>query len=312
MPNVVTTSADTASKPTGAGTPADALGATKRMSRSDDDGNQSNELECPSCGRDDFASTRGMKIHHKSAHGESIAEKVELTCQVCGGAFTVKPHREEQAKCCSRSCQSEWQKQSGINSGENASAWNGGDVDTRCEHCERVYKTKPAKADTSRFCSRECVHKWLSETQAGESHHQYTERVQLTCENCGDSYQRVPSLSESRFCSQSCMGEWMSDNCLGEQNRAWKGGYEGLYSGGWVKTREAALDRDDHQCQSCGVGESTHKSQFGQGLHVHHITPYVEFSDPQCANELTNLVTLCRDCHYNKWEGVPVRPQLID
>jgi len=32
---------------------------------------------CPTCNRDDFASERGMKLHHFAAQGQSIANRVE-------------------------------------------------------------------------------------------------------------------------------------------------------------------------------------------------------------------------------------------
>jgi len=66
------TSADPVSKPTGAGTPADALGVTKRMSDLEIDVQEL--TECPTCGRSDFSKRQDMKIHHKMAHNEKLVD----------------------------------------------------------------------------------------------------------------------------------------------------------------------------------------------------------------------------------------------
>lgn len=98
------------------------------------------------------------------------------------------------------------------------------------------------------------------------------------------------------------------DVLAGEDNPNWKGGYEPYYGPGWPRKRRAARDRDDYQCQSCGMPESEHVEVHGAQLSVHHIQPRRKFDDPSEANELANLVTLCMSCH-KRWEGIPLRPQ---
>ena len=70
--NVTISSAKSVSKPTGAETPADALGVTKRMT--DLDGDVQELSECPTCGRGDFSTRQDMKIHHKRIHGEKVID----------------------------------------------------------------------------------------------------------------------------------------------------------------------------------------------------------------------------------------------
>ena len=54
---------------------------------------------------------------------------------------------------------------------------------------------------------------------------------------------------------------------------------------GWKRLRKKVLHRDGHACVNCGsVGE----------LHVHHIVP----RSCNGANEMSNLVTVCANCHY--------------
>lgn len=63
--------------------------------------------------------------------------------------------------------------------------------------------------------------------------------------------------------------------------------YHRLYmeSGQWKKLRATVLERDNHQCQSCGSTET---------LQCHHNT-YERFG----AESMSDLVTLCTRCHTN-------------
>lgn len=76
--------------------------------------------------------------------------------------------------------------------------------------------------------------------------------------------------------------------------------YEGIGKTGTsreasVWLRQEAFKRDDWACQKCGAGvEAT--------LHVHHIKPCAEF--PSEALDLSNLITLCKNCH-NKIHHLP-------
>lgn len=126
----------------------------------DDD---SSDVECPTCGRDDFASKNGMKIHHSHIHGESIAG-VDVECVQCGDYFTVTQCREDNARFCSRDCV-EWRSES--IRGEKHPNWKGGEVEIECCQCGSVFSVDPNKKDSARFCSLDCNYDWLSE-QVGE------------------------------------------------------------------------------------------------------------------------------------------------
>jgi DEAD/DEAH box helicase domain-containing protein len=49
--------------------------------------------------------------------------------------------------------------------------------------------------------------------------------------------------------------------------------------------------RDQYRCSLCGIAENT------KPHHIHHKIPFRLFSDPNIANDLNNLVTLCPNCH---------------
>lgn len=113
-------------------------------------------------------------------------------------------------------------------------------------------------------------------------------------------------------CGVSCdvIYHWMDKHGIDRKNRYvgenapnWKGGHASDYGSNWKRQRDKARARDNNTCQDCG-----HEWQEGEiRLDVHHIIPLKEFDVPEEANDLDNLITLCRECH-KKWEGIPLRP----
>jgi 5-methylcytosine-specific restriction endonuclease McrA len=55
----------------------------------------------------------------------------------------------------------------------------------------------------------------------------------------------------------------------------------------WQSRKRSALKRDGRICQLCG----------DKGTDVHHIIPKRIFKDKNRANNLVNLLTLCKPCH---------------
>jgi len=76
------------------------------------------------------------------------------------------------------------------------------------------------------------------------------------------------------------------------------------YGPDWDAIRERARARDRYRCQTCGAPES------GKAHHVHHKIPFRTFPTYQQANELTNLVTLCLNCHRRAELAVRIRSGL--
>ena len=76
--------------------------------------------------------------------------------------------------------------------------------------------------------------------------------------------------------------------------------------GEWGVKRRKVLKRDDNACRYCGISDSELGEGGGNGLHVHHIAPRKQFDDPQKANKLENLITLCPSCH-KRWENLGLR-----
>ena len=55
--------------------------------------------------------------------------------------------------------------------------------------------------------------------------------------------------------------------------------------------KSQVLDRDNFECQKCGLNNEQHIVIYGCGLCVHHI------DKDKTNNVLNNLLTLCRSCH---------------
>lgn len=109
-----------------------------------------------------------------------------------------------------------------------------------------------------------------------------------TCRLCGREFGHLGDYIRHRT------GRMCENGAGGEGNLK--------YGDNWLEQREKALERDGEACQGCG--------SVDDALQVHHVRPVRTFDHPNDANLLDNLVTMCAGCH-GRWEGLPVRPQLI-
>jgi DEAD/DEAH box helicase domain-containing protein len=87
------------------------------------------------------------------------------------------------------------------------------------------------------------------------------------------------------------------------ENEIW-GSDPNDYGPDWKTQREAVRARDGYQCQVCGAMEEHQEHD------VHHKIPFRNFSDHNLANQLDNLITLCRKCHLIAESRVRIRSGL--
>ncbi|OYR94035.1 hypothetical protein DJ71_02310 [Halorubrum sp. E3] len=152
------------------------------------------DAECPTCGRDDFASQRGMKTHHKKAHGESIAQ-TELTCERCGCEFVLPDSQADGRRFCSRDCMADWRSEQ---TGEDSPSYRGGKTEVTCERCGEEFKVYPNRAEEAQYCSDECQY------NGGP--------VQKTCNYCGSGFTVSPCREETaKYCSKDCFRDMQSE-----------------------------------------------------------------------------------------------------
>ncbi len=79
---------------------------------------------------------------------------------------------------------------------------------------------------------------------------------------------------------------------------------ENNYGPAWPSLRKMIIQRDGNKCQNCGITSDRIE------LQVHHIVPFRQFSDPDKANDPSNLITLCPDCHKRAEAAVRMRSGL--
>ncbi len=272
-------------------------------------------VTCPTCGREDFKNERGMQLHHARMHNESLATETR-ECAWCGDDVEVRPSRRGKNKrvfCSGSDCYAKWQSEN--RSGEDSPTWKGRTVTTDCVVCgqEKEIRADHVEKFDVHFCSTECESEYKTGKRTGSDNPQWTERVTVSCEWCGNDFERPRWHAENghrNFCDKECADEWTSENWVGENNPLWEGGYHG-YGPGWNDAKKRKVrKRDDHTCQhpACTVTNEQHKEVYEMALHVHHIQNHRQFDSAEERNAMSNLVALCLP-HHKLWEQIsPLTP----
>ena len=193
---------------------------------------------------------------------------IDLQCEVCGEAFSVKPYRAKSARFCSLACGGKWhmsvRQMSGLHKAGN-------------QYRKGLRPSNAFKAEEVR----------------GPNNPKWVDPLEFKCANCGKAVHLKPWLARQnntrtglRFCGQPCFRSYMH----GPNDPRYVGGIVTYRGRGWREIRLVAVERDKGTCQECG-------KYVGQSIPVHHKRPYREFSTPQEANALENLICLCQSCH---------------
>lgn len=200
--------------------------------------------------------------------------RVHKTCEVCGAAFSVKPHNTV-ARFCSRSCGGKWHMQNRVMRGPDM----------------KGNKYRQGKKPSNAF---------TPDQVRGSANPNWKEPIALTCEQCKKEYYLKPWVvrqNNPRFCSNKCAKTYSR----GENHWGYLGGPMTYRGRSWLKQRALAVARDNGTCQDCG-------KVVGASIPVHHIKPFRTFATEQEANVLENLVCLCQSCHMKREyrEALPV------
>lgn len=160
-----------------------------------------------------------------------------------------------------------------------------------CTVCtQEVPITAQQAADGVRTCSEPCRRELVSRSKGSLG--------TGTCEGCGAEYRvsRYHLRAGRRFCGDICrLAWWATQTPAGEDNPLWTGGAPEYYGPSWRAARRAAWERDNESCTACGRTSE----ELGQRPIVHHVVPFKSFGveEHERANQLDNLVCLCRSCH---------------
>jgi len=261
---------------------------------------------------------------------------VDLVCPICGMTFSASPSRIKKTRngnvFCSINCQIEWQRRNRVNTkcngcgkdimitekqveqnkthfcsdkcykkyavGDKHPNWKSGDYmesEFICIYCGKKFLGLNAR--DRKYCSPECGHK----DRIGKSGPKRGARIKLTCEWCGDEFERlkcnVRSDYKHNFCSNNCQYAWMSENTRGENNWRWISDRTKVKNGRLdiLRTSTDMKDwklgvykRDEFACQLCN---STKSGIFN----CHHIKKLSKY--PELAYDISNGITLCKSCH---------------
>lgn len=230
-----------------------------------------------------------------------------LCCERCGLTFSVRPARRLTARFCSVRCRALTIRRPRKR------------ITKVCEVCGTSFECKPYRHHSARFCSGSCRARWvgslphnrrpkpymignkfrlgLSPANAGKPGPRGKDsatwkRISLTCENCGQSFERAPNEIKHkrgyRFCSRTCFKE--SECFVGSRSSAYLGGPTTVRGLNWRQIRTGVVREQNGQCADC-------QKLIGNSLHVHHIRPFREFACDAEANVRSNLVGLCNSCH---------------
>jgi hypothetical protein len=227
----------------------------------------------------------GIKYCSQDCHAAALRNGKTVPCDYCGEQSYHPRSRIEanEHHFCSKECESEWR--SDFQSGESNPRYDGGNEAVSCEQCGEEYEVKPAKVDTSRFCSTGC-----------RNEAQRNELVTRSCSRCGDEITRKSHefTGDEAFCGTACLSQYLSRTRRGSDNPAWKGGKSlvtrvrsALGSGSWGQISAEQRAAADYECEMCGA------TSDGRRLSVHHIIPLATGG----THGDWNLMVLCNSCH---------------
>lgn len=244
---------------------------------------------CLQCGiaitRTPYDIEKGInKYCTKKCAGLARRKRIDKQCLHCGKSFITHPCRikDGEGKYCSREC--------GFAAKQNS-------IECICVFCGNTFKEFPSgiKEGRGKYCSKEC--------------YRLSCQVEYTCEFCGKQYKVTASRvvnGQRKYCNRACM----HNAKRGSGSVMWRGGNKKSYRGdNWTQQRNLAYQRDKGVCQHCGKKPRKGIRQFD----VHHIKSFYLFDgDFVSANQLTNLITLCRPCHTKAESGkVEIQPYLL-
>lgn len=178
-----------------------------------------------------------------------------LVCQECSAEFFRDSSLNNwlYPKYCTSKCEKEVQRR-------KADAFK---IEKSCKTCGVIYRCKPHKAETSKYCSLKC--KWKGLARTG--------RVEVPCSTCGKLLiRRAKRLDQNSYCGYECMGKGRR---LPFPN-----------SNKWSAVREwFRFPGRMSKCEECGY------DKIPEILVVHHK------DRDRKNNALGNLAVLCPNCH---------------
>jgi 5-methylcytosine-specific restriction endonuclease McrA len=172
-------------------------------------------IVCPTCGKDNFDTKHGLKIHHTTVHDDrslTLKERVEFECERCGSTKQLPPDEAERRRFCTDQCKNKWQSEAYRD--EGGPGWDGGKATAVCSYCGATEKRFPSHINEINFCSDSCEADWKSENRAGKANPNYSQ-LSADCAWCDAELSRPRwrvKKYEYQFCDKGCKGAYYSAN----------------------------------------------------------------------------------------------------
>jgi len=183
-----------------------------------------------------------------------------------------------------------------------------------CEVCGEEFIAYGRQAKIRKRCSTACYAIHLRRTRSHEFGNTYNYNPNLPivpCEICGRFIRldkgKAQINQKHHFCSRKCYYMFRSKEYRGNNHPNWRGGISYYRGRSWQHLRDKVRERDNYTCQDC----RRHEGEFKEHLHAHHIIPYDCFNSLKHANNLSNLVALCRSCHIKRDMKLKQLPRFI-
>ncbi len=243
--------------------------------------------------------------------------RLEIPCGQCGQILVRGEKRiaTSRHQFCDNKCYGRWLAHH--KSGTNSPYYNRAILP--CANCEADVQVHPHRAHRTPFCSQKCMDEWNAQHRSGHQAANWKGGApKVNCAVCGHATETTHyrlARNKQHFCSRTCKARWASQNTSGANSWHWKGGEIDYYGPNWNTQQREARKRDKYTCQACG---KTQKKN-GRALDVHHVKPFKTFGympeqndNYLTANELTNLLSLCKVCHKRaEHDKIPIQPYLL-
>ena len=207
--------------------------------------------------------------------------RVKRKCEYCNKEFETTV--STQKRFCSQTCANRYNQPKDPNKKQIFI----------CQWCNKEFEAWVYRQP--KFCSSQCRSEYGAR-QPKPNARNPQKYIILNCKTCGLPYKTTiyqVKYRGSNFCSRKCHSQAIAQRMKGNKNPNWAGGFNpNHYGPNWGSQSRKARKRDDYTCQICG-----YKSRI-RNLDIHHIKPLIKFNgDYESANQINNLICLCRICH---------------
>lgn len=170
-----------------------------------------------------------------------------------------------------------------------------------CAFCGEVFKPRESR---DKYCSQSCY--WQDKKGKPATYiPPRVPRIEVMCPTCQKPHLRRPKTLQwdGTFCSRACYLTMRRSFAIGA-TFPYSGQNTFYLSNAWSRLRRAVKKRDGHTCQACQRIFKTTSA----GTIVHHIRPRHLFLDVggelhPLADQMGNLILLCRSCHERVHRG---------